>query len=66
MTVGSNVKSCVASIRSIEATLETMMHQNANPEAKKAFSSANEMVRQIKKDLEQQVIRLANEEPQYK
>ncbi|SET28152.1 Protein of unknown function [Oceanobacillus limi] len=66
MTVGSQVKSCYSTIKSVEANLETLAIQSNEREATEAFHKAQAIVREIKKDLDKQVILLSQEEPQYK
>ncbi|MUK90260.1 DUF1657 domain-containing protein [Ornithinibacillus sp. L9] len=66
MTVGSQVKSCFSSLKSIEASLETLALQSNEIEASEAFKKAQAIMKEIKQDLDQQVIFLSQEEPQYK
>lgn len=66
MTVGSDVKSCFASIKSAEATLELLANKTQSLGSKQAFEQAQQMVKEIKDDLQKQVIHLTQEEPQYK
>lgn len=66
MTVGSDMKACLASIKSIEASLEMLAGQSANNQSKQAFQTARTIVEQMRNDLSQQVIKISNEEPQYK
>ncbi|HEX6595194.1 MAG TPA: DUF1657 domain-containing protein [Bacillota bacterium] len=66
MTVGSDVRTCLANIKNIEATLETLSMQTNDHETKKALNSAHDMMIQIKSDLTEQLHKLINEEPQYK
>lgn len=66
MTVGSQVKGCFSSVKSIESGLETLAAKTRNKEAEQAFYDAGKIVAEIKVDLQQQVFRLAHEEPQYK
>ncbi|WP_284139303.1 MULTISPECIES: DUF1657 domain-containing protein [unclassified Virgibacillus] len=66
MTVGSDVKTCFASIKSIEATLTGLAVQTTENETRKLFESVNQIIKEIKVDLDKQVIMLSNEEPQYK
>lgn len=66
MTVGSDVRTCLANIKNIEATLETLSMQTNDYETKKALNSAHDMMIQIKSDLTEQLHKLINEEPQYK
>lgn len=66
MTIGSQVKSCFSSIKSAEATLDLLANKTMDQEAKEAFENTRKIVDEVKVDLQQQVIRLAKEEPQYK
>ncbi|MFD1849229.1 DUF1657 domain-containing protein [Oceanobacillus bengalensis] len=66
MTVGSQVKGCFASIKNIEASLETLANKVQDVEAKNAYNEVQQIISQIKDDLKKQVIYLAREEPQYK
>lgn len=66
MTVGSQVKGCFSSIKSAEATLEVLANKTKSQEGKEVFESTGNVLNEIKNDLEQQVIRLGLEEPQYK
>ncbi|MFC3039931.1 DUF1657 domain-containing protein [Virgibacillus xinjiangensis] len=65
MTVGSQVKSCYASIKSAEASLEMLANKAKDQETKNAFFHAGNILLDIKSDLKQQVIELSKEEPQY-
>ncbi|RYG73992.1 DUF1657 domain-containing protein [Lentibacillus lipolyticus] len=66
MTVSSQVKGCYASLKNADATLETLAAKTQDQETEKAFREARNTVRTVKQDLEQQVIFLTREEPQYK
>lgn len=66
MTVGSNVKSCYASIKNIEATLELLIEKSQKDESKEVYEQTKQIVAEIKSDLQQQLLYLAREEPQYK
>jgi len=66
MTVGSQVKSCFASIKSVEATLTILANKTQSEEIKQAYETAEQIVKEIKDDLQQQVIFISTEEPQYK
>lgn len=65
MTVGSQVKTCYASIKNIEATLGILANQTNEIEARNAYRDTAEIITEIKNDLEKQVLMLAREEPQY-
>lgn len=66
MTVSSQVKGCFSSIKNIEATLETLANKTQDQEAKKAFKEVQNTMWTVKSDLENQVLYLTKEEPQYK
>lgn len=66
MTVGSQVKGCFSSIKSIEATLNILAAKTQDQQSKQAFKNTQEIISEIKADLQKQVIKLSKEEPQYK
>lgn len=66
MTVGSDVKSCYITIKSAEASLESLALSSTSEENKAAFEQGQQMLEEIKHDLNKQVLYLAREEPQYK
>ncbi|HLR80373.1 MAG TPA: DUF1657 domain-containing protein [Bacillota bacterium] len=66
MTVGSDVRTCLANIKNIESTLNTLAMQTTDDDTKKALQSAQQIILQIKYDLNKQLQLLLNEEPQYK
>lgn len=66
MTVGSQVKQCLATIKQIEASLEQLSVKTANKQAEQAYKDAAEIVNNTKKSLQSQVAFLHIEEPQYK
>ncbi|WP_100011132.1 DUF1657 domain-containing protein [Lentibacillus sediminis] len=66
MTVGSQVKSCYSSLKNVEATLDVLANQAQKQESQQAFFTASQAITEIKTDLQQQVIQLTKEEPQYK
>ncbi|GAB3793119.1 DUF1657 domain-containing protein [Virgibacillus kimchii] len=66
MTVGSQVKSCFSSIKSAEATIQLLAGKTQSYEAHEKFKEAEKIMVAIKDDLQQQVIQLTKEEPQYK
>ncbi|MBY7143807.1 DUF1657 domain-containing protein [Virgibacillus sp. NKC19-3] len=65
MTVGAQVKSCYSSIKSIEASLNMMTNKAQDQETKDTFHQVQQIMNEIKMDLQQQVIHLEKEEPQY-
>lgn len=66
MTVGSQVKSCFASIKSAEATLQLLANKTTDNQAKEVFEHTANIISEIKNDLQNQVLYLSREEPQYK
>lgn len=66
MTVASQVKTCVASLKSAQASLEQFALDTQNEEAKTLFTNAAEQTQQILEQVESRVQQLENEEPQYK
>lgn len=66
MTVGSEVKSCYASIKSAEATLNILANKTQDQQTKETFEQVQKLISEIKEDLQKQVMYLSREEPQYK
>ncbi|WP_152657812.1 DUF1657 domain-containing protein [Oceanobacillus sp. CFH 90083] len=66
MTVGTQVKSCYASIKSIEGALESLHETTRNPSLQTAIEDANKLVAQVKNAMHHQVIELMKKEPQFK
>jgi hypothetical protein len=66
MTVASQVKTCLASLKGAQASLEQFAIETQNQEAKTTFTSAAEQTQQIVQEVETRVQQLENEEPQYK
>lgn len=66
VTVGSQVKSCFSSIKSAEATLALLSTKTKDSKAKENYTTAQQLLSDIKEDLQRQIMYLAREEPQYK
>lgn len=66
MTVASDVKTCVASLKSAQASLEQFALATENETAKSMFEFASETTQQVIDQMNQRVTELENEEPQYK
>ncbi|BFH64095.1 MULTISPECIES: DUF1657 domain-containing protein [Paenibacillus] len=66
MTVASQVKTTLASLKSAQASLETFALGTQNQEAKNLFTNAAQQTQQIVQQVESRVQQLENEEPQYK
>ena len=66
MTVGSQVKTTLASLKSAQASMEQFALETQNQEAKNLYTQAAQSTQQIVQQLESRVQQLENEEPQYK
>ncbi len=66
MTISSQVKQTLASLKGIEATLENFYQIEENTAAKETLNSNVKRVRQVILDLEKRLGVLEFEEPQYK
>ena len=66
MTVASQVKQCVASLKNIEATLNSFAIQSQDEEAQEVFRETCLTARRVLTELEKRVGELELEEPQYK
>ena len=66
MTVAAQVKTCVASLKSAQASLETFALSTQNQEAKNLFSNAAVQTQTIIEQVQTRVQQLEDEEPQYK
>ncbi|MHA0857513.1 DUF1657 domain-containing protein [Paenibacillus sp. CMAA1364] len=66
MTVASQVKTCLASLKGAQASLEQFAIETQNEEAKTTFTNAAEQTQQIVNQVATRVQQLENEEPQYK
>ncbi|MDG0809368.1 MULTISPECIES: DUF1657 domain-containing protein [Cohnella] len=66
MTVASQVKTTVASLKSAQASLEQFAISTQNQQAKQLFTDAAAQTQQIVDQVEQRVQQLEQEEPQYK
>lgn len=66
MTVGSQVKTCLASLKSAQASLETFALNTQNQEAKSMFENAAMSTQQIVDQVSERVKQMELEEPQYK
>ncbi|KWX70969.1 DUF1657 domain-containing protein [Paenibacillus sonchi] len=66
MTVASQVKTCVSSLKSAQASLEQFALETQNQEAKTLFTNAAQQTQQIVTQVESRVTELEKEEPQYK
>lgn len=66
MTVASQVKTCLASLKSAQASLEQFALSTQNQEAKSVFTNAAQTTEQVIQQVEGRVQELETEEPQYK
>lgn len=66
MTVISNVKQSLSTIKGIEAQLSILALNSLDPEAQKIFHETMSTMNEIKKDLQIRVNEMILEEPQYK
>lgn len=66
MTVATQVKTCLSSLKSAQASLEQFALNTQNQEAKMLFEQAAQQTQQICDQVSARVQQLENEEPQYK
>lgn len=66
MTVGSDVKKTLASLKSAQASLETFAIGTQNQQAKQLYEQAAQATQSVVSMVEQQVVQLEQQEPQYK
>lgn len=66
MTVASQVKQSLATLKSVHASLRIYAEQSQNQEAKSVFDEAGRTTGKIINDLEDRLKVLEFEEPQYK
>lgn len=66
MTVATQVKTCLASLKSAQASLEQFALETENQEAKSTFETAARATQQIVDEISARVGQLEQEEPQYK
>ncbi|CAM3244717.1 DUF1657 domain-containing protein [Paenibacillus lupini] len=65
MTVASDVKTCVASLKSAQASLEQFALSTENKSAKQMFEQAAQQTQSIVDQVAGRVKELESEEPQY-
>jgi len=66
MTVSTQVKQTLASLKGAQANLETFALNTQNKKAKQLYTQAAQTTQGICETLQQRVTELENEEPQYK
>ncbi len=66
MTVSTQLKQTVASLKSAQGNLEAFALQTQNQQAKQLFTNSAQQAKAIVDSLEQRVSQIEGEEPQYK
>lgn len=66
MTVGAQVKQCLASVKSIESTLSSFALRHEDEDAKRILLESKVMAESVSSDLKKRVGELEQEEMQYK
>jgi hypothetical protein len=66
LTVATQVKTCLASLKSAQASLEAFALNTQNQEAKSMFENAAKSTQSIVDQVNSRVQQIENEEPQYK
>jgi len=66
MTVSSQVKQAIASLKGAQASFETFALETQNQQAKQLYTQAAQQTEQIVNSIEPRVDQLESEEPQYK
>lgn len=66
MTIGSDVKQCLATVKSIDASLSKLALVSQDSEAQKIFHEMMLVMGEVKEDLQKRVGKLELEEFQYK
>jgi len=66
MTVGSQMKQAMASLKSVQASFEQFALETENKQAKQLYSNAAEQTNQIIQKMEPRMAEIEQEEPQYK
>ncbi|MBP7330922.1 MAG: hypothetical protein BWY65_00996 [Firmicutes bacterium ADurb.Bin373] len=66
MTVSTQLKQTVASLKSAQGNLEAFALQTQNEQAKQLFTNSAQQTKAIVDSLEQRVSQIEGEEPQYK
>jgi hypothetical protein len=66
MTVATQVKTCLASLKSAQASLEQFALNTQNQEAKTLFENASYYTQQIVDQVSSRIGQIENEEPQFK
>lgn len=66
MTISSDVKTCLASLKSAQASLEQFALSTQNQEAKSLFENAAMTTQEVVNQVESRVQQIEQQEPQYK
>ncbi|MGJ3193063.1 DUF1657 domain-containing protein [Peribacillus frigoritolerans] len=66
MTIASNVKQCVSSLKGVEAGLSSLALRTQDDESKRILHETMMVVNEVRKDVQTRVGELEREEPQYK
>lgn len=66
MTVGSQVKTCYATLKSIEAGLDLLHASTNEQDLKITIDEASKLIKDARQDIHQQMIHINKQEPQYK
>jgi cell division protein ZapA (FtsZ GTPase activity inhibitor) len=66
MTIASNVKTCLASLKGAQASLEQFALGTQNQEAKSLFENAAKTTQQVVQQVESRIQQIEQQEPQYK
>ncbi|WP_066256411.1 DUF1657 domain-containing protein [Neobacillus drentensis] len=65
MTIASNVKQCLSTMKGIEAQLSSFALNSLDKDAQAIFHEAMLTIGEVKKDLQYRVLELERHEPQY-
>jgi copper chaperone CopZ len=66
MTVASDVKQCLASLKGVEASLSSLATRTQDSESRRTLHETMMEVNEIVEELKKRVGKLEREEPQYK
>lgn len=66
MTIGSEVKQCLASLKGIEANLFSLAIRTPDDEAKRVLRETKVIVNGVVADIQKRVVEMEVEETQYK
>lgn len=66
MTIASNVKQCLSTLKGIESQLSLLALNSLDEDAKEMFHESMLTIASVKKDLQSRVLELERLEPQYK